>query len=372
MPTLGGGGAERTVITLARGMADRGHSVWLLVASANGTLSGEIPKNVALIDLCCGRVIKAMRPLARWLRISRPDILVSTQGHANVVAYIGARTANMDCRLLMREVSTPSINLRHLKGLRKWAYRALLRYVYRRAGAVVAVSNGAGNDLQEYLSCQLPNIHVIYNPVIASEIRTRALEPIEHSWFKPDAKIPVVLAVGRLTAAKNYSFLLRSFAQVVREKEARLLILGEGDERADLEKLIHQLGLNEVVDLPGFDVNPFKYMASSALYVMSSNWEGLPGALIQAVMLCPRVISTDCPSGPREILKEGKFGELVPPNDVARMTQEILKALNDEIKREANLEMEEWLKRFSQPRVISEYETIFNQLMTRCDVVRSK
>lgn len=354
MPTLGGGGAERVTIALARGMADRGYQVSLVVAVAAGSLAHEVPENVALVDLQAGRVVAAIWPLARWLRAHRPDALVATQGHANIAAFIARRLAGVKGRLLVREVSTPSMNLRHLRGARGWGWRWLLRYVYRRADVVVAVSQGVGDDLQAYLGCPLPNLRVIYNPVLTPAVYEKARESLDHPWFQEGVGVPVVLAVGRLTKAKNYPLLLRAFAQLRERCAARLLILGEGEERSALEQLVHELGLGEFVAMPGFDANPFRYMARSALYVMSSDWEGLPGSLIQALALCGNAVSTDCPSGPREILENGQFGSLVEVRDSYGLTMRIYEALNGNgLKGRCDLMLH--LKNFEFDDVIEKY-----------------
>lgn len=359
MPTLGGGGAERVTMALAKGLAERGHSVWLLVAAATGSLVHEVPPNVTLVDLRKRRVMAAIPALARWLRVNQPDVLIATQGHANIAAYIACRLVGVDSRLLVREVSTPSANLRHLTGLRGWAWRALLRHVYRRADTVIAVSRGVADDLQVYLHCRLDNLRVIYNPVISPEIYQKASEPLDHPWFQSDAEMPVVLAVGRLTEAKNYPLLLRAFAMVVRQRPAKLLILGEGEERPELEMLVRELGISEFVALPGFDANPFRYMARCRLYVMSSDWEGLPGSLIQALALHGNVIATDCPSGPKEVLKGGQLGMLVPVGDVHSLAVAMLARLDGGARHlETNLGTQDWLKKFSAPDVISEYEAM--------------
>ena len=160
-----------------------------------------------------------------------------------------------------------------------------------------------------------PNdVQVIYNPIVTPELQKKAVSNLEHPWFRT-GEPPVVLGVGRLTTQKAFSVLIEAFAQVKKSQPARLLILGEGEERPMLEALIKQFGLEQDVSLPGFVSNPYPYMAHAALFVLSSKWEGLPTVLVEAMSLRTPVIATDCPSGPQEILGNGQYGRLVPMDD---------------------------------------------------------
>jgi glycosyltransferase involved in cell wall biosynthesis len=199
-------------------------------------------------------------------------------------------------------------------------------FFYRQADAVTAVSEGVARDLAKSTGVPVTDIEVIHNPVITPEIRQLAQAPVAHPWFAP-GHAPVVLGMGRLKPQKNFALLISSFARVRRQRDARLVILGRGPERAALEIQIEREGLKEDVEMPGFVVNPYPYLARAAAFVLSSNVEGLPGALIEAMGLgCP-VVSTDCESGPREILLEGRLGELVPIEDQEAMTAAILRTL---------------------------------------------
>jgi glycosyltransferase involved in cell wall biosynthesis len=163
---------------------------------------------------------------------------------------------------------------------------------------------------------QIPRsrIQVIYNPIATSDLREKSAAILEHPWFK-ECEPPVVLAVGRLTRQKGFNILIRAFSRVRRTRAVRLMILGEGEERPFLEDLIRQLGLEQEVSLPGFVQNPYPYMQRASLFVLSSRWEGLPTVLVEALYLGTPIISTDCPGGSREILRDGQYGQLVPVDD---------------------------------------------------------
>ena len=170
-------------------------------------------------------------------------------------------------------------------------------------------------------------MRVIHNPVVWPDHRTKAAEPVEHPWFAQHT--PVVLAAGRLINLKDHATLLRAFALVAKARPAQLIIIGEGEERDNLGALAYELGIADLVELPGFRRNPFAWMAKASVFVLSSVYEGSPNVLIQAMACGTPVVSTDCPSGPREILQDGTLGTLVPVGDHSAMAEAILNAIDD-------------------------------------------
>ena len=201
-----------------------------------------------------------------------------------------------------------------------------MRWLYPKADFVVGVSQGVIDDLKRVLRFDSKKVQVIYNPIVDEELLRKTDEPLDHPWFRP-GKPPVILGVGRLAKEKDFPTLIRAFALVRKERPARLMILGEGEERPNLEALVRELGLEEDVALPGFVDNLYKYMKRAAVFVLSSLWEGLPTVLIKAMALGTPVVATDCPSGPAEILEGGKWGCLVPPGDPKDLAKAILDTL---------------------------------------------
>jgi glycosyltransferase involved in cell wall biosynthesis len=196
---------------------------------------------------------------------------------------------------------------------------ALIHWLYPYADRIVAVSEGVANDLAVFARLPRNRIHTIYNPFDIERIQVHARAPLDHPWFAP-GQPPVVLGVGRLSVQKDFSTLLRAFARLRTKRAARLMILGEGELRSELEGLSHSLGLtaNEFF-MPGFVSNPYAYYARCGVFVLSSRWEGLPGVLIEAMAAGAQVVATDCKSGSSEILENGKWGQLVPVGDYAAM-----------------------------------------------------
>lgn len=327
LPTLTGGGAERVVVNLAQGIAARGQRVDLVVASAEGALRGQVTSAVHLVNLRAPRVLRSLVPLVGYLRGERPRVLVSSMGHANLVALWAARLAGGSTPVIVTVHNTMSQahgQQGRLVG-RLWPY--LMRAFYPWAACVVAVSRGAADDLARTAGLPRNRVQVVYNPVITPAILELARQAPDHPWFRP-AEPPVILGAGRLTRQKDFPTLIRAFAELRRHCPVRLMILGDGEERPHLEQLVRSLGIAGEVAFPGFRQNAMAYMAGSALFVLSSAWEGLPTVLIEALAAGTRVVSTDCPSGPREILQDGRLGTLVPVGDAAALSQAMLESLS--------------------------------------------
>ncbi len=335
------------MVTLANAFCQRGHSVQVVLAEAVGELLKELNPAVQVVDLKAGRMVRALPRLTRFLRRERPEALLSTLSQPNLVAIVARRWARVPTRVVVREANTPTQEFSHATLLKDRVVPILISLFYRDADGVVAVSQGVAESLSRL---GVSNLRVIPNPVITPRLKELCDTPLEHPWFEA-GEPPVVLAVGRLEAQKDYPTLLQAFAQVVQVRPARLLILGEGEQRPVLEQMVRSLGLERWVSMPGFVSNPFPYMRRASVYVLSSRFEGLPNALIQAMACgCP-VVSTDCPSGPREILDEGRYGHLVPVGDANALAQAILEVLAGKGKTVPP----EWLQQFEESRVVAQY-----------------
>jgi glycosyltransferase involved in cell wall biosynthesis len=246
--------------------------------------------------------------------------------YANIVAVWARRLTGIPQRIILNEQNTLTSVSTGEKDLRWKLYPALAKWFYPWADGITAVSKGVADDLALATRLSSDQIQVIYNPIVTPALQKKSEAILEHPWFR-SGEPPVVLGVGRLVAQKAFDMLIEAFAQVRRSQPARLLILGEGEERPMLEALVRQLGLEGDVELPGFVSNPYPYMAHADLFVLSSRWEGLPTVLVEAMSLRTQVIATDCPSGPREILRNGLYGQLVPVGDPDALALAIENAL---------------------------------------------
>jgi glycosyltransferase involved in cell wall biosynthesis len=327
--SLEGGGAERVMITVANALATQGHAVDLVLLRGKGPYVRDVDPAVRVIDLAARHAALGALPFYRYLRRERPQVVLSTLVGPNAIAVAGSRLVPRArrARVVVREANTLSVALQY----RPWASRvlagAIARVSYPLADAVVAVSEDARDDLARFLGLGVERVIAIHNPSITPATLARSLDEVDHAWFAEDRAEPVLVAAGRLVRKKGFDVLLDALALVRRERAVRLQIMGEGEERPALEKRIAQLGLRDCVELAGFVDNPFARFARADLFVLPSLAEGMPNVLVEAMACgCP-VVATNCPSGPREILRGGRDGALVTPGDPAALAAAILETL---------------------------------------------
>ena len=349
------GGVERVMLNLAGEMVARGHRIDLVVGRLHGPFVDQIPPAVRVIDLKTSTVYQALASvpqlgdeawpalrmlltphahwilgavpkLAQYLRRERPDALLAGIEWPNIAAVLARRLAGGSTRIVLGVHDMLSQRVRHTHLLQRVSVvPPLVRHYYPQADAIVAVSRGAAADTAQITQLPFARIATIYNPVVSGRIAALAQEPAAHPWFS-DGGAPIILAAGRLKPEKDFVNLLQAFDRVRQLRPARLVILGEGWQRPMLHALVRRLGLRKHVDLPGFLANPFACMARARLFVLSSRHEGFANVIPEALACgCP-VVSTDCPSGPGEILDGGRFGTLVPVGDAAALAGAILAA----------------------------------------------
>lgn len=347
IPSLEGGGAERVMVDLANGICRRGYDVDLLLCEAKGPYLHELDSGVKVVDFGERRAIKCLFKLVGYLRATNPAVLLSALNYVNVIALLACKIAQTQTRIIVSERSTPSAytGLKHTL-----LVRPLMRLLYRIADEVICVSKGVARDLSEFISLPLTKTCVIYNPIDLDAIATRKEERIMHPWLEHRA-IKLVLSVGRLSPEKDYETLLRAIKIVSRKEDVRLIILGEGSGRSQLEELVHTLDLAHIVDMPGFLPNPYPWMAACDTYVLSSVTEGFPNTLVQAMASGAKVVSTDCNHGPNEILNGGALGALVPIRAPAELAKAILTSFQDEYPVADRAD----LARFSKSRIVDQY-----------------
>ncbi len=355
VPELIVGGAERSMLKLAGGISNRGCKVDLVVAHAGGPLMDEVPASVRLVDLGARRVLTSLPALARYLRRERPAALLSVL-QANLIAPWARRLACVKTRVFVSERNTLSSEVQHYTSdLRMRLMPRMIHLSYPRADGIVAVSKGVARDLAKTTGIPAERIRVIYNPIVTPRLEEMSRAPLANPWFEP-GEPPVILAVGRLTAQKDFATLIRAFRTVRRSHTVRLMILGEGEERASLLAQIRDSDLEQDVSMPGYLSNPYPYMKRSSLFVLSSRWEGLPGVLIEALYCGVPAVSTDCPSGAREILANGRYGRLVPVGDADGLAAAILSHFENPLRIPP---VESW-KPYTEETIVSQYMQLFN------------
>ena len=354
LPSLRGGGAERVMLHVARGFAERGARVDMVLGRAGGPFCREVPAGVNLVDLGAPRALACLPALVRYLRTQRPQTLLSALNNANCLAVLARRCARTPVRLVISVHNALSHAATNSPRLRGRLMPALARHLFPGAEKIITVSRGVADDLTRCCGIASEQMQVIYNPVVTPELFHLMRDPAPHPWFTAGIP-PVVLGVGRLTAQKDFPTLIRAFSEVHRQMPCRLIIIGEGEERGRLETLVRDLGLREAVDLPGFVENPYSWMARASVFVLSSAWEGFGNVLVEALTAGAPVIATDCESGPREILEDGKFGTLCPVGDAPALAAAMRQVLADPA---AYTPAAFPWERFALPRVLDAYAQV--------------
>jgi len=323
-----GGGAERVSILLANALAQRGWSVTLIFIKPYGPLLNLVDPAVQRVELAGRRLLFSIGGLALALRRLRPKTVVSALVDVNVATVIAAKIASRRSRVILTEHNQTDRNYTVAASLAgRLAYRAI-RFVYPCADRVICVSDGVRDSLIRFSGIAPDTLQVIHNPIVQPDLHDLAARDCPHPWLSDRRPIPVILGVGRLVEAKNFDLLLRAFAILRQKRPCRLVILGQGKLCSALAATAEALGIADDVDLPGFRPNPYTFLSHADLFVLPSDWEGFPTVLIEALACGARIVATDCPSGPREILKDGAFGTLVPVGDVDAFAEAMDAALD--------------------------------------------
>jgi glycosyltransferase involved in cell wall biosynthesis len=319
-PMLAGGGAERLYLNLTPYFIEAEWDVVFLVDKLGGALVGSVPKGAQLVQLDADRLRHSLPKLIRYLRREQPDILLSSISPNNAAVLLAKLATRIPTQFLITQHNTLSreTNNGGIYRILPFAFRVLLRF----ADDVAAVSNGVAADLARSTGFDAAKISVIPNGVVTDDFAARAGAACPHPWLPPTGG-PVLLAVGRLTSQKDFATLIRAFAELRRHRPAKLIILGEGPDRADLTELACSLGVADSVDMPGYVANPLAYISNASVLVLSSAYEGFGLVLAEALACGTPVVSTNCDHGPAEILEDGRYGALVPVGDWSSMAAAI-------------------------------------------------
>jgi glycosyltransferase involved in cell wall biosynthesis len=326
LPSLAGGGAQRVFLDLAQGLLDRSIDVDVVLVRDEGPLRDSVPSGAELVTLGGKEVSRAVPRLARYLRSRRPDVVVPAITHMNLCTLLAARLVRPRVPVVVTGVNHLTTAARHAVLFQDRITPRLARVGYPWADAVVALSEGVADDVASAARLPRSRVEVIPSPVNFGRLAAAAREQTDHPWLV-DKTGPVLLAAGRLTEQKDFPTLLRALALL--DDDIRLVLLGEGELRASLERLAQELGIAKRVDFPGFSRNHYPACAACDVFVLSSKWEGLPTVLIEALFLGAPIVSTDCPSGPAEILEGGRWGRLVPPGEPEALARAIRATLAD-------------------------------------------
>lgn len=327
LPDLRGGGAERMHVLLEREFTAKGYMVNFVLMRKTGELLQELVPEAMVHDLKTAKLRTLLMPLIRFLKAERPDALLVAMWPLTTIAIWAVKLSRVPTRIVISDHNPMSIKPEAKGIFGTFPMRLTMQISYPFADAVVCVSNGVGEDIAKLARMSTDNLNVIYNPAARGELPENQLSDETISpWLKADHR---VITVGSFKKQKNHSLLINCFAEVVKSKNATLLILGEGRLRPELEKLIKQLGLEQKILMPGFTQDPYPYYLAADLFVLSSEYEGFGNVIVEAMECGLPIVSTDCQSGPREILEDGKYGKLVPVGDTNALASAMLTSLDE-------------------------------------------
>jgi len=317
-----GGGAERVQISLAREFLQLGHCVYFVAFEEDGPLLREVPTGIHLITFGASRVMGGVLPLVGFLRKESPDVIIAAMAHVGTVAIMAQFLARWQGKLLVRVDFSRRYNSHSLFDIKRLVMSVLQKNLFPRAYAIVGVSQAIVEESQEDFS--LNNCHLVHNPVATSFVGRVCSEKTHHPFFVCGE--PIIIAIGRLSRVKGFSFLLKVFSVLRKSYNAKLIILGEGGERQNLEIEVRSLDLENHVSLPGFVPDPFLYLRNSSVYVLTSESESFGLSLVEALSTGMPIVSTDT-EGPRDILNDEVLGELVPFGCIELFAAAICRAL---------------------------------------------
>ncbi len=331
--TLGGGGADRMLFNLANEFSRRNLSVDLVLFMAEGHLVPELSERVNLHDLQTPaidrsgphrrtpRLLEGVYRLWKLLRKVQPEVVISTGYFPNLACTWVRSFSRLDYRVYLREGQTLSLRTGDRNSLMDRLMPSLVKWTYPLADRVFANSPGVADDLRSFSGVPEHLIDLLPNPTLPDDFSKQPQPVPEDPWLENGR--PTIVGAGRLHPRKDFTTLIKAFARIRKSIKADLLILGEGEQRKELEELISSKGLEHHVRLPGYQRNIYGYLAAADLFVLSSRYEGMPSTLIEAMACGTPVVATDCRSGPRELLDGGEIAPLVPVKDVNAMAEAI-------------------------------------------------
>jgi glycosyltransferase involved in cell wall biosynthesis len=354
---ISGGTFTNLCMALIRGFQELGVDCNLVVLDATDQELAKYP-DIPIVTLNVKRTTFSLMATVRYLRAYQPDILLPMPWYFNIVAIWAKYLSGAKTKVILGEHNIISLeaSIEHRDKLHLRFLPILMRYTYPYGDGLVGVSKDTITDLTETLKigAKIP-MQVILNPINPDRVQQLAKEPIDHPWFH-SSDIPTIVTVARLAKQKQLDGLIRAFAEVVKVTPARLLILGEGPLRVELEHLCQELGIAAAVSMPGYDPNPYRYMAKCDLFVLASAWEGCPIALQEAMACGAAVVVTDAPGGMKDIIEDGKYGMMVPTGDPDALAAGILQILTQpELKQHYRQQAQQRSQEFHYSNISKQY-----------------
>lgn len=326
LPDFSAGGTEQVVIQVANAASKKGVRVDLVVSQAKGQFRNRVAESVRIVDLRSRGKYTSLFALAKYLRRTRPKVLYSALNGANLLAVLASKLGGVGTNVVVSMHNHLDAKLKRRPSVLDGIRKRVIRFGFMRATHAVAVSESIRGFLIDVWHLPEDRVSMVPNPVDWGSVeRAKQIHP-HHPFF--DSDVPVVVAVGRLSKQKNFKLLVEAVALASRRRDMRLLIAGEGKCRKELEELVETLGISEIVDLIGFVEDPLSWMNLAAVFALSSDWEGSPLVLIEAMALGKRIVSTDCESGPSELLENYPSGLLSEVGNASLFAAKLVEAFD--------------------------------------------
>lgn len=349
------------LVRLSNGLSERGHHVDLVTPRPDGPLLEEIDPAVRVEPMASHKASHNVPSMIRYLRAASPHVIVASQPHMDVLAVVSRRLAGTAAPVVLRIANRYSAHIQARRGIRGFLLRTATSLTYPMAEAIVGVSDGVSRDIRESLNIPAERVITIYNGIVSEAYWRRLNERLPTSVSHVLRPVPLVVTVGRLVQQKNHVLLLKAFAEAFSDTEAHLLVVGDGPEEKRLLRLRDDLDLNARVTFTGFLENPLPLLKRATVFALSSDHEGLPGVLIEALAAGCEIVATDCPSGPREILEDGRYGRLVPVGDVRGFAIALRDAALGTNRHNTDASLA--VARFHRDEMVASYETLFRSLI---------
>lgn len=324
------GGIGRNLSNLANSFIRLGYRADILVDREKFPYAGDLDESVGIKYLRTSHRIGGIPHLLAYFIKHKPEIVLTPFVQLTLLAVRTRRLFRVPVKIFANIHSVYSIDFASLnERKRKKRVDDMMKY-YPQCNSLISVSDGAAKDFSKLTGLPEAPIHRIFNPVVTDDLIERSMSRPDHPWFQTDQP-PVIIGIGRLVKNKNFDHLIEVFDILREKRECRLVIVGEGPARTDLDSIAENSPFRQDIFFTGRLENPFPYLRYASVMVLTSSYEGLSNTIIEALALGTPVVSTDCPFGPREILEGGRFGELVPVNDVKALSEAILKTLRNPI-----------------------------------------
>lgn len=323
IPSLIGGGAEKVMINIATHLNRELFDITLIVLNKQGVYEDILPKDIRIIDLKSERVRYSIFKMIKAINQISPNVIISTLGHLNIALLFIKLFIKNKPKFIIREANTPSKDMAHLKGIKKYLTRYLYSYMYKKSDYIIAQCKYMKEDIEKFFNIKSDKIIPIYNP-----LDIKVIEKLKTEFNPYDNRFINLVAVGRLSYQKGFDKLIEAFSIVKEEiNNIHLTILGEGALKIELEEKAKFLDVYNHISFVDFKKNPYPYYYYADMYILSSRWEGFPNTLLEALACNVKVVATDCKSGPREILGENEYGILAKENDTENLAKCIIEYL---------------------------------------------